>query len=224
MKHQLARSHVTKQARKLWLNVCGLRKRRLVSTATRQLQSCLRDLVRAVQQDLPKATSDLSPPAFLLDALGRFKDLIGGFEASLIPEKERPSAFDMIYSEALQPYIQGCQTLSKDLPPPLSHIFMVNCLEVSKVSLPFFHRSYKVHPSLLLSSSFKNSLRVSNYGNTHFVPLVDDIVDDHVGSIIVHLHNHLVEASGLSKLLPEFDESLRVRSCSQNEAGFRSWF
>ncbi|KAK6528626.1 Golgi transport complex subunit 6, variant 5 [Orbilia ellipsospora] len=109
----------------------------LASTTTRQLQSCLRDLFRSVQQDIPKPTPDLSPPLFLHDAMGRFRSLVKSFEASLISDSYKSRAFDMIYSEAMKPYIQGCETLSKDLPSPQCHIFMVNCLEVSKVTNDF---------------------------------------------------------------------------------------
>ncbi|KAK6341107.1 Golgi transport complex subunit 6 [Orbilia brochopaga] len=155
----------------------------LVSAATRQLQSCLRDLVRAVQHDIPTTTMDLSPPVFLLEALSRFKDLDKKFEASLISESYKPIAFDMIYSEALQPYIQGCQTLSTDLASPKSHIFMVNCLEVSK-----------------------NTLRLSPYGAKHYLHLLEDIVDEHIASIIFYLHEHFLEMSGLSRFISTKDD------------------
>lgn len=150
----------------------------LISTATRQLQSCLRDLVRSVQHDLPSATQDLSPPIFLIDALARFKDLIKSFEASLISDDYKPQAFDMIYSEALHPYIQGCQTLSKDLPALKSHIFMVNCLEVSK-----------------------NTMRLSTYGTENYIHHLDRDVDQHVASIVDQLHDYFLTASGLAILL-----------------------
>ncbi|KAF3918974.1 hypothetical protein ABW20_dc0108809 [Dactylellina cionopaga] len=150
----------------------------LISTATRQLQSCLRDFVRSVQHDMPSATSDLSPPLFLLDALGRFKDLIKNFEGSLISEFYRPQAFDMIYSEALQPYIKGCEALSKDLSSPQSHIFIVNCLEVSK-----------------------NTLRLSIYGTDNYMHLIDDAIDHHITSIVGDLHDSFLEESGISKIL-----------------------
>ncbi|KAK6534238.1 Golgi transport complex subunit 6, variant 2 [Arthrobotrys megalospora] len=150
----------------------------LISTATRQLQSCLRDLVRSVQHDLPSATQDLSPPLFLIDALSRFKDLIKSFEASLISDEYKPQAFDMIYSEALHPYIQGCQTLSKDLPALESHIFMVNCLEVSK-----------------------NTMRLSAYGTDNYIHHLDRDVDQHVAAIVDQLHDYFLTASGLAILL-----------------------
>ncbi|KAF3909923.1 hypothetical protein AA313_de0201825 [Arthrobotrys entomopaga] len=163
----------------------------LISTTTRQLQSCLRDLFRSVQQDIPKAMVDFSPPLFLHDAMERFRSLVKSFEASLISDSYKLRAFDMIYSEAMKPYLQGCETLSKDLPSPQCHIFMVNCLEFSK-----------------------DTLRLSGHGTEKYMHVIEDAVDGHVTSIVSDLHRYFREASGLAIIfnIQDYDNKDRPES------------
>lgn len=54
-------------------------------------------------------------------------------------------------------------------------------------------------------------MKLSNYGRSYYTGLLEEIVDQHVNSIILHLHNHLVERSGLSKLLRSQDGDTLVK-------------
>lgn len=101
--------------------------------ALRQFQHNLQDHVRQVQADLPQAPQDLSTPDFLHDALEELRLLMLSYDSSLAPPAEKEVDFMSILVEALDPYLQGCESLGKDLRAPSSHIFMINCYLASKV-------------------------------------------------------------------------------------------
>ena len=102
--------------------------------ALRQFQHNLRDHVRQVQADLPQAPNDLTPPEFLQDSLKELRLLMLSYDSSLAPPSQKEIEFVPILSDALDPYLTGCESLAKDLKPLDSHVFLINCLLASMVS------------------------------------------------------------------------------------------
>lgn len=106
--------------------------------ALRQFHSTLQAHVRAVQADLPSTPLDLSPPDFFLEALTQLRNLMSSYETSLAPAIERDTEFSEILEEALDPYLDGCHTLRKDLGDVQGTIFELNCILAAKTTLEQF--------------------------------------------------------------------------------------
>ncbi|KAA8898822.1 oligomeric Golgi complex subunit 6 [Sphaerosporella brunnea] len=104
----------------------------LHDSSTRQFHSTLSAHVRSVQSNLPQPPSDLSAPAFLVEALKDLTSLLTSFQTSLSPDSD----FSKILSQALDPYLDGCITLSTDLPTQTdASVFVLNCLAAAQKTL-----------------------------------------------------------------------------------------
>ncbi|KAF8477542.1 oligomeric Golgi complex subunit 6 [Kalaharituber pfeilii] len=156
--------------------------RNMEQFALRQFQNNLQDHVRQVQADLPQVPQDLSPPEFLQDALKELRLLMLSYDSSLTPPAEKEAEFMAILVEALDPYLKGCESLSNDLRPPLSHIFMTNCLLASKATLEQF--------------SFTKA-RIAS---------LDNSLEKHITALVAHIHIYTLESSGLQPLLQALAE------------------
>lgn len=87
-----------------------------------------------MHSDLPSVPEDLSPPDFLIDALKELKVLMVSYDSSLVPPAEREAEFLPILVEALDPYVTGCEELSKDVATPQKECFVINCLLAVEVN------------------------------------------------------------------------------------------
>ncbi|KAI9787674.1 MAG: Golgi transport complex subunit 6 [Geoglossum umbratile] len=110
----------------------------LEESALHQFRSTLKDRIIAVQTDPPPAPTDLKPPEFLTEALDQLKTLMKTFETSLTPASTREVVFKPILEAALEPYLEICETLVKDLGEPAGAILTLNILNVSKAALAPF--------------------------------------------------------------------------------------
>ncbi|KAF8459453.1 oligomeric Golgi complex subunit 6 [Terfezia claveryi] len=150
--------------------------------ALRQFQHNLQDHVRQVQADLPQAPQDLSAPDFLHDALRELRLLMLSYESSLAPPAEKEADFMSILVEALDPYLQGCESLGKDLRAPSCHIFMINCYLASKATLEQF-------------SFTKDRVR-----------MLDNSLEKDISALVDHIHEYILQSSGLRPLLRALDD------------------
>ncbi|KAI9772011.1 MAG: Golgi transport complex subunit 6 [Geoglossum simile] len=117
----------------------------LEESALRQFRSTLKDHIIGIQADPPHAPTDLKPPEFLIEALDQLKTLTKTFETSLIPSATREEIFKPILEAALDPYLEICETLTKDLDEPARIISTLNILDASKDALaPFSFTAEKV--------------------------------------------------------------------------------
>lgn len=127
--------------------------RPLSDTAMRAFRSTMRDHVANLQTDLSLATSDLTAPEFLIDALQTLQILMKSYDTSIISTNraERIEGFQPILQEALDPFLAGCENITKRLRSPNNHIFALNCLFTTKEALSthsFADRSEDLQPRI----------------------------------------------------------------------------
>lgn len=114
--------------------------RPLADTAMRAFRSTMRDHVANLQTDFSISPSgtDLSPPEFLTEALQTLQILMKSYDthsAVHSTRAERIEGFQPVLREALDPFLAGCENLTKRLRNPSSHIFALNCLHATQSTL-----------------------------------------------------------------------------------------
>ncbi|KAH0542111.1 hypothetical protein FGG08_003491 [Glutinoglossum americanum] len=149
----------------------------LEESALRQFRATLKDRVLAVQNDPPPAPADLKHPEFLLEALEQLKTLMKTFDTSLTPASSREEVFKPVLEAALDPYLQVCETLARDLDKPAGTILKLNIIHVSREALaPFPFTAEKVTE-------------------------LDDTIEELEAKLIIHQHSFFLHTSGLHPLL-----------------------
>ncbi|CAK4034292.1 Conserved oligomeric Golgi complex subunit 6 [Lecanosticta acicola] len=111
--------------------------RPLSDIALRAFRSTMRDHVANLHTDLSIATEDLSPPDFLVDALQTLQVLMRSYDTSIVVTNraQRIQGFQPILQEALDPFLAGCENITKRMRNPNNHIFALNCLFATKEAL-----------------------------------------------------------------------------------------
>jgi conserved oligomeric Golgi complex subunit 6 len=106
----------------------------LAETAMRSFQTTMRDHVANLHVDLAISPDDLAPPEFLVEALENLKVLMKSYDTSIVTANraQRVQGFQPILQEALDPFLAGCENITKRLRSPNDHIFALNCLLVTK--------------------------------------------------------------------------------------------
>ncbi|KAF2174281.1 hypothetical protein M409DRAFT_49139 [Zasmidium cellare ATCC 36951] len=127
--------------------------RPLADTAMRAFRSTMRDHVASLHTDLSIATDDLAPPDFLINALETLQVLMKSYDTSIVNmnRAQRIEGFQPILQEALDPFLAGCENITKRLRSPNSHIFALNCLFATKETLSmysFADRSDELQPRI----------------------------------------------------------------------------
>ncbi|KAK8206924.1 Golgi transport complex subunit 6 [Zalaria obscura] len=119
----------------------------LRNTALQHFRTIMRDHIANLHADVAvPATNDLGPPDFLSEALDTLKTLCKSYDTSLAPatasvtsspdtDGSQEDGFSPVLTEALEPYLAGCENVSKRLSPPHSQIFAVNCLNAARSAL-----------------------------------------------------------------------------------------
>jgi len=110
----------------------------LEEAALRQFYSILQDHVRSVNSDLPQAPLNLAPPTFLLNSLRELTLLMKSYDTSLAPIESREGDFAKILENALDPYLEGCAQLSRELGQADEHVFSLNCILATQSTLEPF--------------------------------------------------------------------------------------
>ncbi|KAI1371025.1 oligomeric Golgi complex subunit 6 [Hypoxylon crocopeplum] len=110
----------------------------LESEALRQFRSLMRDHITTLEGEFQHTPSDLGPPEFLQDALKQLTSIMKTFETSLASEGDREADFEPILAESFDPFMAGCENMSRTVPPPSNSIFVVNCLLAAKGALEPF--------------------------------------------------------------------------------------
>ena len=125
----------------------------LSDTAMRSFRSAMRDHVENLQADINIATDDLGPPEFLIEALETLQVLMKSYDTSIITtdRAKRIEGFQSILQEALDPFLAGCENITRQLRAPNEQIFALNCLLATKETLKtysFADRSDELEPRL----------------------------------------------------------------------------
>lgn len=111
--------------------------RPLSETAMRSFKSTIRDHVTNLQTDLSIVPSELGAPEFLVEALEMLEVLMRSYDTSIITtdRSKRIEGFQPVMQEALDPFLAGCENITRRLRTPDSHIFALNCLLATKDTL-----------------------------------------------------------------------------------------
>ena len=149
----------------------------LEASAMRQFRANMRDYVANVQSELAVAPADLSPPEFLEDALQILKVLAKSYDTSVAATDDSDQGFQAVLTEALDPFLSGCENLQKDMKEPDKAVFAINCLFAAKE---------------VLSQYTFASERVSD---------IDDTIEENVAKLTDYQHQYLINESGLIALL-----------------------
>ncbi|KAI8938807.1 Golgi transport complex subunit 6 [Plenodomus lindquistii] len=163
----------------------------LEASAMRQFRANMRDYVVNVQSDLAVAPADLSPPDFLEEALQTLKVLAKSYDTSVAATDDNGEGFHTVLSEALDPFMSGCENLQKGMGQPDSAIFAINCLFAAK--------------EVLSQYSFAKSR----------ITAMDENIAGQVAALTEYQHQFLLYESGLNTLLEalstisESEESLK---------------
>lgn len=149
----------------------------LEKSALSQFRANTKDQVVSMQTHSIGAPPGLGIPDFLDEALNRLKDLMKSYDSSLTPASSREAEFQPILSEALDPFLEGCDTLAKDLTEPANTIFVINCLQSAVTT-------------------------ITDYDFTReAVAEIEDTIGEHVSKLVEYQHAFFLHTSGLHPLI-----------------------
>ncbi|KAG9661438.1 oligomeric complex COG6, partial [Aureobasidium melanogenum] len=102
----------------------------ITQKAFEQFRTLMRDHIANIHSDVSATPLDLSPPDFLVEALDTLRGLMKSYDTSLANASsgEDRSGFQAVLEEALDPYLAGCESISKGMGAPQSQILAINCL------------------------------------------------------------------------------------------------
>jgi len=162
----------------------------VTAMALEQFKNITRDHIANLHTDVSVAPTDLSPPDFLDDALDTLKGLMKSYDTSFVgatTAEERAIGFRPVLLEAIDPYLAGCDTISKRMSGSESNMFALNCF--------FATREVLKGPSYTVDR----------------VDEIDEIIDEHRENLTEAVHLWFVAESGtrylLEKLAPFADAS-----------------
>ena len=107
----------------------------LGQSALRQFRTVISDNVLAVQADVAAPPPDLRIPGFLDEALSQLTILLKTHDSSLTPASSRVADFELVISEALNPFLSICEKMAKQISEPSASVFAANCLLAAKTAL-----------------------------------------------------------------------------------------
>ena len=110
----------------------------LEGEALRQFRSLTRDHIATLQGDFLHTPADLSSPEFLQDALEQLTAIMKTYESSFTAASDAEADFQPILSEALDPFLSGCENMAKRLTHPSDSIFIINSRLSVRVVLSSF--------------------------------------------------------------------------------------
>ncbi|KAK3674590.1 Golgi transport complex subunit 6 [Recurvomyces mirabilis] len=147
-------------------------------TALRSFRSIMRDNVINLHTGLAISPTDLAPPEFLTEALETLSVLMKSYGTSIVTadRNQRIEGFQPVLQEALDPFLAGCENITKRLQNPNNHIFALNCLLKTRESLrqyAFADKSEDLQPRL----------------------------DDHERELTETVHTRFLHESGLATLV-----------------------
>ncbi|KAK9415928.1 putative Oligomeric Golgi complex subunit 6 [Seiridium unicorne] len=148
----------------------------LETEALRQFRSLMRDHIATLQGEFQHTPSDLGPPDFLQESLKQLTAIMKTYETSLASTGDRESDFQPILNESLDPFMSGCENMSKTIQTPSNSIFLINCLLAAKSALaPFDFTKRRVEQ-------------------------IQSKVEEHAGRLAANQYAYFRNESGLSAL------------------------
>ena len=107
----------------------------LGQSALRQFGTVVSDNVLAIQADVAAPPPDLRIPGFLDEALSQLTILLKTHDSSLTPASSRVADFELVISQALNPFLSICEKMAKQISEPSASVFAANCLLAAKTAL-----------------------------------------------------------------------------------------
>ncbi|KAK7976372.1 IRE protein kinase [Apiospora arundinis] len=136
----------------------------LEAEALRQFRSLMRDHIATLQGEFQHTPSDLGPPDFLQDSLKQLTSIMKTYETSLSASGDREAEFEPIMAESFDPFLSGCENMAKNIQPPSSSVFLINCLFAAKSALsPFDFTSRKIEQLQTTIDQHAEGLRARQY-------------------------------------------------------------
>ena len=174
----------------------------LEQTALRSFKAAMRDYVASVKNDFSGAPESFSPPEFLEEALETLKVLMKSYDTSFAAVDNSAAGFEPILTEALDPFLSGCQSLYRRIEEPGNDIFAVNC--------------FRAVLSTLTPFAFTADRQED----------VEETMQDYRDNLVKYQHRFFQDISGLHPLLqalqavPEGEEHIDLSSLEQFKPQF----
>eukprot|EP00928_Gymnodinium_smaydae_P028283 TRINITY_DN21604_c0_g2_i1.p1 TRINITY_DN21604_c0_g2~~TRINITY_DN21604_c0_g2_i1.p1 ORF type:complete len:730 (-),score=195.98 TRINITY_DN21604_c0_g2_i1:185-2344(-) len=98
------------------------------------------DMWEAQSQRLRQGVSgvyvtDLSAPAFVVEAVNTLTEVLAIYEAALVPDEEREADFLPILSAAFDPLLNHCQQVAAGMDPADGQVLLINCVALMRAPL-----------------------------------------------------------------------------------------
>ena len=134
-------------------------------TAMRSFRAIIRDHVATLQTEASLATDDLTPPEFLTESLESLEVLMKSYDTSVVTPNhaERAAGFQPILHEALDPFLAGCESITRRLRSPDDHIFALNCLQVTRETLQKFSFADRTEDLQTQQETHQNDLTTATH-------------------------------------------------------------
>ena len=107
----------------------------LGQSALRQFRTVVSDNVSGIQADVAAPPPDLRIPGFLDEALSQLTILLKTHDSSLTPASSRVAEFELVISQALDPFLSICEKIAKQISEPSASVFAANCFLAAKTAL-----------------------------------------------------------------------------------------
>ncbi|XDG04863.1 hypothetical protein ABKA04_004478 [Annulohypoxylon sp. FPYF3050] len=133
----------------------------LESEALRQFRSLMRDHITTLEGEFQHTPLDLAPPEFLQEALKQLTAIMKTYETSLASEGDREADFEPILAESFDPFLAGCENMSKNIRPPSTSIFLINCLLAAQAALDPFQAFTRARVERLQSAIDEHSAKLT---------------------------------------------------------------
>lgn len=159
----------------------------LTDAAMQAFRTTTRDHIANLHADVAVPSAhDLGAPEFLLEALQTLKTLMRSYDTSLANSssatgKGEEDGFATVLTEALDPYLAGCENVAKRLGTPHGAVFATNCLSAARGALGGYAFTAEKKAEL------------------------EDTIEEVVERLEDAVHHWFLRESGLKPLVDEFE-------------------
>lgn len=167
----------------------------ITEKAFEQFRTITRDHIANIRgTDVAATPSDLSPPEFLIEALQTLKGLMKSYDTSLgNSSSEGVMDFQPVLEEALDPYLAGCDNITKQMSAPQGQILEINCLLAAK--------------SVLSGSAF-TAARLTG---------IEESIREQGEHLVQAVHGWFVAESGLGPLMEGLEPYMNASLAGQEQ-------
>lgn len=164
--------------------------------AFEQFKSITRDHIANIRGDVATTPADMSPPDFLVEALQTLKGLMKSYDTSLTNSSatdQGTAGFQTVLEEALDPYLAGCESITKNMNSPQGQILSFNCLLAIK--------------SALKGYSF-TAARITE---------IEKTMQEHAERLVQTVHAWFLTESGVRPLIDDLEPFTHAKLSGQEE-------